>query len=53
MADEMTPEQKEKMYDSYDSNASKARAGGIGAMNSKPKFNLNIGKIPGVTPQAT
>ena len=48
MADkpEMTPEEKEKMYENYDSNASKKFTGL--ALGSKPKFNLDIGKIPGV-----
>ncbi len=49
---------KEKMYDNYNSNASKRGVKNddaplIGASSNKPKFLLNMGKIPGVTPQAS
>lgn len=44
---DLTPEQKEKIYESYDSNAS-GRTAGLGAIGNKPKFNLDFGKVPGV-----
>jgi len=61
-------EMKEKMYDSYDPNSSKRGVQktaefyavpeapvppAIGESKNKPKFSLNMNKIPGVTPQAS
>ena len=48
MADnqDLTPQQQQD-FDQYDSNPSK-KSFAMPALGSKPKFSLDIGKIPGV-----
>jgi hypothetical protein len=50
--DDKDAELKEKMYENYDSNASKRGKGdGEGGFTStKPKFSLNMAKVTGQTP---